>query len=52
MAVFKHNLHIKVTSAPATVEAKLQHIFWLFPFLIVQNAFETKQDAEHGASMI
>lgn len=42
MAVSNHNLYIKVTSASAAVEGKSQHIFWLYHFLIISKAFETK----------
>lgn len=42
MAASKHDLHIKVTSASATVEGKSQHIFLLYHFLIISTAFETK----------
>lgn len=52
MAISKPNLHIKVTPAPATVEGKPQHIFWLLTSFIIRSAFETKQDAGLGVSMI
>lgn len=42
MTVSKHNLHTKVTSGSATVERKSQHILWLYNFLIISKAFETK----------
>lgn len=42
MAASKPNLHIKVPSASSTVEGKSQHIFWLYNFLIISKAFETK----------
>lgn len=42
MSVSKHNLHIKVTSASVTAERKSQHIFWLYNFLIISEAFKAK----------